>query len=153
MIVPSVSAVKICSWKLEFWCCFISQVAHYHLFSYIFQWVIAADLTSMSKQLGKQYHIGNRLNDILLLFVEYDRIFTVQPRHAHNDLKKITPLWADGPLLWSRRRLESCKFLVWMQQLSEAALKLSMYNCVCASLSLFFLNCIRIFLIHWQLTP
>lgn len=88
MIVPSVSAMKICSWKLEFWCYFISQVARYHLFSYIFQWVIAADLTSMSKQLGKQYHIGNRLNDILLLFVEYDRIFTVQPHHAHNDLKE-----------------------------------------------------------------
>lgn len=68
-------------------------------------------------------------------------------------LKKITPLWADGPLLRSSRRLESCKLLVWMQQLSEAALKLSMYNCVCASLSLFFLDCIRILLIHCQLTP
>lgn len=60
-------------------------MVHYHLFSYIFHWVVVADLTSMSMQLGKQYHIINRFSDTLLPFGEGDRIFKVLPHDAHND--------------------------------------------------------------------
>lgn len=70
-------------------------MARYHLSSYIFHWVIAADLASMSKQLGKQYHITNRFGDTLLPFGERDRIFKVQPHLAHSELTM-----GHTPVLW-----------------------------------------------------
>lgn len=161
MIVPSVSALKICSWKLDIWCCFISRVARYRLFSYIFHWVIAAGLASMSKQLGKTvWHCGqtpwylaamggkvigySRCNPIML-------IMTLQKQDPH-------PCWLAIPSPgheWFRNhiglRLESCEWLGRMER-AETALKLSMRNCVCARLSLLTRGCTGIPLIHWQLT-
>lgn len=158
MIVPSMSALKICSWKLDFWCGFISRVARYHLFSSIFHWVIAAGLASMSKQLGKTVSycgqtpccrmgrvIGySRCNSIML-------VMTLQKQEPH-------PRWLVVPSLgheWLRNhiglRLESCERLG-QTGLAEAALKLSMRNCICARLSLFTRGCTGITLIRWQLT-
>lgn len=62
-------------------------------------------------------------------------------------LKKSTPLWAGSPLPRPRMRLESCKLMGWIG-MAEAALKLSVCNHVCARLSLFSLDCIRITLIY-----
>lgn len=84
MIVPSVIVLKICSWKLDFWCCFISQVAYYHILA-PFSTELLLQPGLNVKTIGKTYHIINRLSDTLLPLGKGDTIFKVQSHHA-NDL-------------------------------------------------------------------